>query len=338
LDDQSTTNLMTQCLEQGIGVVRGERTIVQKVIRAPARHRSSFATEQVRVLLHSGEWIDLFFKNLDPKKQSDVAKIVREESLERSQRELSMYQQILTRIPLSTAQVYGVLWEPDEDLYWMFLEHVGSSRLNGIGDFNMWLEAVRWVAKFHANLRNLSPNEADFLPGVSRQHYSLVTQRVQENFGKLSPDQQCIVTSALEQYQKIIGYLVDLPPRLIHGEYFGKNVMVRSERSDDPITAIDWETASFGPRLVDLASITAGRWTLTQRRIMLQAYAEAYAKESGEDVDMASIRLEMTNVALYRALWWLGYWTRGDDKHISRWIKELQMVMSYRSAAFGESA
>ena len=71
----------------------------------------------------------------------------------------------------------------------------------------------------------------------------------------------------------------------------------------------------------------AGRWTQEQREEMKKAYLEGYEQETGKMVEAEELDEEVAKVALYRALWWVGYWSEGDDAHIERWIKELKKVL-----------
>ena len=103
--------------------------------------------------------------------------------------------------------------------------------------------------------------------------------------------------------------------------------MIRPSDSEDIIAVIDWETAALGPRFVDLVSITAGRWTKEQRDEMKRAYTQSYELASGIEVGKEALDKEFANIALYKALWWVGYWSQGDDAHINRWVKELKKVM-----------
>jgi hypothetical protein len=329
LEQQVTTDAMARCLEQGLGKIRGERICLQELKREPFRGSSSFATEHLTALLDDGESIEIFFKDLNPANQLDEARIIREQGgLERSQRELSMYQHVLTPLKMGTPKLYSYRWEPSEDIYWIFLEHAGPKRLSRLGDFDLWVEATRWVAKLHAvDYRRLDDVVAQ-LPLYDADHFQLCVHQVKRNFSRFNEEQQSVVSQALERYYGILDYLNNLPKCLIHGEYFGKNVMVRPVRTDGAIAVIDWETAALGPRCVDLVSITAGRWTPEQRREMKQAYAESYESETGLPVDLVELNREMANVALYRALWWVGYWSQGDDAHIERWIRELTKVMA----------
>jgi thiamine kinase-like enzyme len=86
---------------------------------------------------------------------------------------------------------------------------------------------------------------------------------------------------------------------------------------------IDWETAAIGPGYIDLVSISAGQWTPEQRQAMWRAYFEQYQAETGLPMDWEHFCQEVGQVALYRALWWLGWWSNGDANQITHWMQEL---------------
>jgi len=327
MNDQAINNLMAKTLEEGLSNARGEHKEVKKLIREPFSDGSSFAAERVRVLLDDEEWLDIFFKDLNPHNQFIEAQKIRNSGMERSRREFLMYQKILAPLQIGTPKLYGYRWEPGENVYWIFLEDAGPKCLSRLGDFSLWVDAARWAARLHAVDKSGLMDKADFLPNYDAGHFSACARRIEESLAKFDAQQQRLISQALDRFYKIVDYLSSLPSCLIHGEYFGNNIMVRPGDTHEKIAVIDWETAAFGPRCVDLVSITAGRWTPEQREIMCNAYTEQYEAETGQPIDMAALAKELEHVALYRALWWLGYWSKGDDVHLNRWVKELTTVM-----------
>jgi hypothetical protein len=326
MDEQIKEDLMAQSLSEGLSSIYGERKTVKRLDREPFSGSSSFATERIRALFDGDEWIDIFFKDLNPDHLLSEAQAIRESGLERSRREVLMYQNILMPLQLDTPTLYGSRWDQGENIYWIFLEDAGPKRLSRLGDFSLWVDAARWIARLHA----LDPGEimekADFLPHCDAGHFVLCARRIEERLSTFDVQQKDLISRALDRYYKISDYLSALPAHLTHGEYFGKNVMIRPAETHKTIAVIDWETAAFGPRCTDLVSISAGRWTSKQRDCMYQAYAEQYEAETGQQVDRDALSREIECVALYRALWWLGYWSEGDEAHITRWVKELATV------------
>lgn len=329
MDEQIKNNLITQSLSEGLSSFYGLRKNVRELYREPFKGSSSFSTERVQAVLEDGQQVNIFFKDLNPKNLLEEARQIREAGLERSRRELFMYRKILAPLRMGTPRLYGYRWEPRQEIYWIFLEDAGPKRLSRLGDFSLWTRAAAWIARLHAIDNGKLSVLRDVLPRYDAEHFDMCALRIEEGSSKFDPEQQKTVFAALDRYHDMKKYFYSLPNCLIHGEYFGKNVMIRPGDPQNTIAVIDWETSAFGPRCVDLASITAGRWTPQQRKVMCEAYAREYEKETGKKIQMEDLSFELANVALYRAMWWLGYWSRGDDAHINRWMKELETVMKF---------
>lgn len=328
MDKHEVIGLMTETLEEGLSGLRGQPIKIRELDREFFPRSSSFSTERWRVLLNDGEWLDVFFKDLNPLHQLDDSRMIRKLELDRSRRELGMYQHILSRLQLGTPQLYALRWEPQRGLIWLFLEHAGEPFAE-VGDFQLYIAAARWAARFHAAVREFSDAEFDFLIHYDQPHYHHCGERLRQNLSEFDAQQRQVIDQALDCYDGIIDHLSNLPQCLIHGEFFGSNIVVRPE-PDERISVIDWETAAIGPPYVDLVSISAGQWTPEQRRTMWGAYFEQYKAETGLPMDWGSFCQDTSQVALYRALWWLGWWSNGDGAHIARWMRELEQVIPGR--------
>lgn len=336
MNEREQTALMLESLSEGISHMQGKRRTVKRLERKPFSGSSSFSTERVRALLDDEEWLDIFFKDLNPDGLLYDAQIIRQAGMERSRREMLMYCNILAPLNLDTPALYGCRWEPGNNLYWIFLEDTGPKRLSRLGDFSLWVEATRWAARLHAIRPDDIKGPVDFLPRYDTRHFTDCARQLEQNTAKFNDKQKIMISRALDRYYAILDDLCALPQHLIHGEYFGKNIMIRPENTEKTIAVIDWETAAFGPRCVDIVSITAGRWTPEQRAVMCGAYIEQYEIETGQHLEIDALAKELQLVALYRTLWWLGYWSNGDDTHINRWMKELDAVMNNATTkAFG---
>lgn len=327
MDYDETTCLMIETLAAGLSALRGQAVTIHKMQRELFSGSSSFSTELLWVLVNDDEWLAVFFKDLNPHHQLDIAQNIRcKPELDRSYRELQMYREILPRLQLGTPALYAFRWEPHADHFWLFIENAGPKRLSRLGDFQLWVAAARWAARFHAAVRNLPVEKTDFLIYYDQAHYHSCAKHLEQNLAKFDVEQQQVIHHALDAYQDIFDDLVALPRHLIHGEFFGKNVMIRPGNPDEPVAVIDWETATIGPGYVDLVSISAGRWTIEQRQTMWRAYFDQYQAETGLQLNWEHFCHELGQVALYRALAWLGWWSNGDAAHIVRWMAELDKV------------
>ena len=328
MDKQNVIGLMTETLEAGLSGLRGQPIKIRELHREHFSRSTSFSTERWRVLLNDGEWLGVFFKDLNPLHQLDVARIIRKLELDRSRRELWIYQHILSRLQLGTPQLYAFRWEPQRGLIWLLLEHAGEPFV-WVGDFQHYLAAARWAARFHAAVRDIPAAQTNFLIHHDQTHYHHCGERLEQNLSKFDAQQRQVIHQALDCYNGIIDHLNNLPRCLIHGEFFSENIVVRP-RPHEQISVIDWETAALGPSYVDLVSISAGQWTPEQRQAMWRAYFEQYQAETGLTMNWDSFCQDVGYVALYRALWWLGWWANHDSAHIARWMQELDQMMPNR--------
>ena len=325
-----TTNLIVETLEKAFSRLRGKPVRILRLDRQPCEHSTTFHGEHLTAWLAEAEAIKVFFKDFNPAHQIEPARKVRQADLPPSRQELKVYQSILSKLHLGTPDFYAVRWEPEQGLFWLFLEDAGSSRLRDSRNLARWVSATQWAARFHVTTRNLSEEqEVSFLPKFTRDRYVQCVERVQRILPDLaSPDRE-VVELALHQFESSIENLEGLPHSVIHGQYFGRNIMLRLGDPERLIAVIDWETAAVGPSAYDLVSLTAGKWTDEQRRTLRRAYFDEYQANAKLELDWESFYASLHDVELYQALEWLGWWrNRSFSPYFGKWMKELERVMS----------
>jgi len=245
-------------------------------------------------------------------------------------RELQMYQAILSRLQrLGTPRLYAVRWEPERGIYWLFLEDTGTSRLRECRNFARWIPAAQWAARFHAACRSLAHSLTSFLPVYNEKHYRRCAERVEQMLPGLELEDRRLIGQALEHYMGRIEWLSALPRTVIHGQYFGRNIMLRRRNREQMIAVIDWETAALGPGLIDLVSFTSGKWTDEQRQTMWRAYFDQYEAETEVSRDWEDFCKELMELELYQALEWLAWWRNRSVSHnFGKWVTELKRITS----------
>src|SRR5437762_10722086 len=112
MDEESTTELMAETLQEGLSRLRGRPVHVRQLRREVCARSSSFRAEWLRVLLDGGERLEAFFKDLDPRHLVNGASAVRAGDREPSRRELWMYQQLLDPRRFGTPELYAWRWDP----------------------------------------------------------------------------------------------------------------------------------------------------------------------------------------------------------------------------------
>jgi hypothetical protein len=322
---------MIETLEEGLSQLSGDRARVRSIRAKELRKSGSFAIHRLDVQLESGDVLHVIFKDLNPLRQFQNAKRIRRLELGRSRREIWMYRHVLPGLALGTPRLYGYRWEPKRGNLWLFLEDVGPHRLGHGGDLALFEQAAAWVGRFHAATTGTPSIER--LLRYDHAHYERRGRHLEACLERIAEQDRPLVERALARHATLVQLVDGLPDGMIHGEFFGPNVLVRHDRTTDAIAVIDWETTATGPQYVDLVSISAGRWTRSQRMAMRRAYFDSWQVTVAAGVDWRRFNEEVDVVAILQAVSWLGFWVDSDPSdtryaaHVSRWMRELRTTM-----------
>lgn len=324
----SATKLMIKTLEAALSRSRGRNVGIQKLQRQACEAIESFQSERLCATLDDGQIVNVFLKDLNPAHQTREARKVRELDLTQSYRELHVYQGILSRLQLGTPELYAVRWEPEREIFWLFLEDAGNSRLRECRNFAKWILAARWAARFHLAIQSLPVSQTAFLPRYDRAHYQQCANQVSQMLPTLQSADSRVVARALDHFTNQIDWLSALPRTVIHGQYFGRNIMLRPRNKERPIAVIDWETAANGPGTFDLVSLASGNWTEDQRDTLYRAYFEECKTRNDFHGNWNEFCHELCEIELYQALQWIAWWrNRSLSLNFGKWIKELSRIM-----------
>jgi hypothetical protein len=322
---------MIETLEEGLTQLFGARVRVRSIQAKELGKSTSFAIHRLDVQLESGDVLPVVFKDLNPLRQLQNAKHLRPLELGRSRRELWMYRHILPGLALGTPRLYGYRWEPKRGNLWLLVEDCGPHRLGHRLDLALYEQAAAWVARFHAAAAGTSGDGR--LLRYDRAHYERRSRHLEACLERIAEEHRPLVERALARHATLVQLVDGLPHGMIHGEFFGKNVLVRRGRTTDAIAVIDWETTATGPQYVDLVSISAGRWTRSHRMAMRRAYFDARRSRVGAGAGWRRFNEEVDIVAVLQAVSWLGFWVGSDADdpkyatHVSRWLRELGTTM-----------
>jgi Phosphotransferase enzyme family len=327
MDEGQSTVLMAETLQEGLSHLWGRPVRVQQLRRQPFARSSSFQAEWLNLVLDGGEPLEVFFKDLDPRHLINGAAAVRPGDIGPSRRELSVYQQFLAGQRCGTPELYAWRWDPPGGACWLFLEAVRGPRLAWEPDFGLWLAAARWAAGFHAATRRVPAVRTDFLPHYGRAQYLDCAERIERKFSGLEAAYRPAVRRALECYRGLIDGFGALPHSVIHGEFFGKNIVVRAGDPNRPLAVVDWESAALGPSYLDLVSIAAGKWGADQKQALWRAYFDVDQAGTGLRLDWESFRQDLGRLALHHTLKWLA-WRPDWDFSLKRWLAELDQALA----------
>jgi hypothetical protein len=283
---------------------------ILELTRQPWPCSSSFAIERLDVTLRDGRSLQLIFKNLGRSAMLEDAARVKPASLYHPRREINVYRWVHPVLDLGTPKFYGAWGD------WLFIEYVSAPELYQIGEFEIWLEAARWLARFHAS-QACRPSIARALaPGLLEHDYAFYRGWLRRalTFGGSR------VEEIEESYQAATEMLLETPRTLIHGEFYASNVLAQRCGQALRICPVDWEMAAIGPCILDVAALASGRWSYTQRMGM----AEAWCAALPEALRPPDLTAAFTCAQFQIALQWLGWaesWQPHND-HAHDWLAE----------------
>jgi aminoglycoside phosphotransferase len=276
---------------------------VAGLTRTPSRYSTSFAIENCELTLTDGRVFPLVFKNLSPDALLPQARRARPSFVFAPEREIQVYRDLLAGAGLGTARLFAADDNPEFRRYWLFIERVDGVELYQVEDLEVWKRAARWLGELH---RRIAPEATgDLAASLTRydaEWYRLWMRRAAA----------FTVDPAIDRlvgcHGKVVEHLCALPPTVIHGDFYASNVLSAGEGR---ICPVDWERASVGPGLLDLASLITGWDEASAARI-----ARAYAGRFG--VDHRSLAM----CRLHQCIQWLG-WSPGwapPAEHRHDWL------------------
>jgi aminoglycoside phosphotransferase (APT) family kinase protein len=207
------------------------------------------------------------------------------------------------------------------------LERLEPTLLWQMGEFDVWIWAARWLGRMHGILATST---------ALRRRAETHLIRYDKEFYRRWINRACAFISGggrhgamdwlLNRYERVIERLLELPPTVIHGEFFVSNVLVANPQSEAflRVCPVDWEMAAIGPGLVDLAALTSGEWTTEQRNAMAVAYYEALPDLMRKDWPFERFLTDIDYCRLHQAVQLLGWsanWS-APPEHAQDWVEE----------------
>ncbi len=318
------TGDLRDAIESWIEPGEGTSRRVRRLERRQSCASSSFALEELEVLLDNGTRGQLMFKNMDRRALIQSARRARPRFAYNPQREIETYRTILMPQHLSTPICYSSVVNPQLGWYWLFLERVAGLRLDQIGEITIWEQAARWLARLHCVFapRIKSLARASHLVIYDQDWYRKWIQRAKMFLAHAKSARE--FEKLVKCYDQVIDRLNALPVTFVHGEFYASNVLVQQTRGDVRICPVDWELAGIGPGLMDLAALTSGKWSKRERALLAMVYYTAINTESDWFPNWNEFLSALDYCRLHIAVQWLGWSSQWSPppEHSHDWLSE----------------
>ena len=303
-----------ELLGSELGRALGAR--VASLERRPSQYRTSFGLEELDAELEDGRRLELMFKDLARTALHPRARAVKPEFLYDPLREIEVYRDVLDEAGLGTPRFRGAVPERG----WLFVERVAGFELYRVGERTTWEYVARWLARMHARLEPVAGRASRAIRYDEAWYRRWPERALATAAARGQLDALAALEPIVDDYDRVVARLLALPATLIHGEFYASNVLVDNPGRPRRVAPVDWEQAAIGPGLVDLAALTAGRWSDADRRRIAMAYREA----SADGLDDETFATGLEACRLHLALQWLGWsavWSPPAE-HRQDWLGE----------------
>jgi aminoglycoside phosphotransferase (APT) family kinase protein len=300
------------------------RASVVRLCRRPWEYATSAPLELVVAITDDSCKHRLVLKHLGPRHITEQVRRVKPWFVLDARREIEVYRQLLAPSGLG-ATLVGSRIDPATDTCWLLLEYVEGLRLFEAGELDAWTATARWLGGLHARFASIDTSalrRSARLIECDREWYSVWIDRALRFFAAEGPPRSRHDSNALrwlaERYDRVIDYLLSLPSTVIHGEFYPSNVIMRSVEAGVQPCPIDWEMASIGPGVLDLAALMAGEWRERDRRDMTAAYIAG----SGAQTTLDDLFEAAQYAHIHLAVQWLGWFgrRRAPDIQARDWL------------------
>ena len=334
-DDQGAIRASTAEVRAGLETSFREYAQLRRIIdvrRRASLQRTSFAIEELDVYLDDGSKLELICKDLSRRALSDCAAKAKPAFLYDPLREIETYRSILSRLDLGTPTLYGAIVHGPENVYWLFLERAAGTELYKLGEMETWHEVARWLASLHSSVAAL-PDLRDrpalyHLLDYNEEYFRLWMRRAHDVAscarGSVGAEIRAKIRQLASRYEEVVNVLTKLPRTLIHGEFYPSNILVGQGGDGLRVCPVDWEMAAIGPGLLDVAALSAGKWSNAERRGIVLAYQEAAAQRGLSTVVGTDLGTALNCCRLHIAVQWLGWsldWAPPPE-HAQDWLGE----------------
>lgn len=279
--------------------------------RRPLPYRSSFPIEELEVALAGGGRRRLVLKDVAPGALAAEAAAAKPAFLLDPRRELAVYRDVVGPMGIGVPALIGGVADAARGRFWLVLEHVDGEPLAELAGGPAWDAAARWLADLHLRAVRAPPVELLRFDAAWFRGW-LARARVRAPAGSLD--------RVVRGHERALRRLLAWPCGFAHGELYASNVLVEGGRR---VRVVDWEMAGIGPGLLDLAALTAGRWSAGERDRLALQYHAAWATGGGRGgADELLETLECARLMI--ALQWIGWssdWSPPAE-HAQDWVAE----------------
>jgi aminoglycoside phosphotransferase (APT) family kinase protein len=215
---------------------------------------TSYDAYRLEVALAGGGGLRLFLK--------DYGKCLRRKNdlRERREREVFVYRDLLENAGLGTARYFGSVMDESAGRFWMLLEYVEGTPVGYGPPGDLWVQAAEGLGRMHAHF---APDSERLwgCTGLIRhdpEFFLSTAERALRDVATIAPHLVRRIERWVRGYDRLVADMTSLPATLVQGGCRSSNILVGIAGEPERVCILDWEEASVGAGLFDVAHLADG--------------------------------------------------------------------------------
>ena len=245
--------VIIKSLEGFLSQMSGRKVTIPTLHRTPGEQSTSFRSEIWYIDLNGGGELKIFLKDFGS------SRLPKDGLEQRRERELRVYQDLIRKANLGTAEFYGSIWDESIGRYWLLLEFVEGNTLRD-REFDDWVRAVGWLGGMQNYFaqHNHDLETSNFLVTHDSEFFWSKAELASRSVYQTSSSLADRLGLVLKRYSRTVDVMTRQPRTLVHGSYRPQNILVAANEEGVRICPIDWELAGYGAPLYDFAFLADG--------------------------------------------------------------------------------
>jgi len=265
-------DVVRQCLERGAPDLFGGSPGIVRIDCSRFQAATSYDTYRLDVSLAASE-VPVFLKNygFSLRRKNDLK--------QRREREVSVYRNLLEGAGLGTARYYGSIMDEASGRLWLLLEYVDGTPVGYCRLGDAWAPAAEGLGRMHGYFeRHVSRlRGCDFLIHHDDDFFASTAERALTDVAQVTPHLVGRLEKLVRPYAPVVSRMTGQPLTLVQGGCRPSNILVQVASDPGRVCILDWEEASFGVPLFDVAHLLDGiKSPLLDR--LLEAYRQGAAE------------------------------------------------------------
>jgi hypothetical protein len=311
-----------RCLEGIISDICATQSTIVSIRRRRSEYSSWYSSDIITVQLVTGVEIKIFLKDFGSYRRP------KEDMVQRRERELHVYRNLLAEADLGTPKFLGSVWDENQGRFWLLLEFVNGMQVQHC-KFEYWVAAASWLGRMQGYFAQDSSRlkACNFLLLHDVNFFGSILERALQAVFQISTPLADRFAKTVNGYERLIAIMTSQPLTLVHGAYLPSQILVDVDAGTPRICPVDWELAALGSVLYDFAFLVDG-FDPQRRDRLWEAYREKASKYNIPVPENDEVGYIVNCFRLHKVINWLSQATdrQYPEKDVAKLVRMVEQL------------